>query len=247
MQLAKIFRWDIDFALEIRPQDKFTVIYEELWADGKQVGSGNIIAAEFVNRGRSYRAVRFENDRGTTEYYSPAGKPLRKTFFRTPVEFTRISSGFSNRRWHPILKRSRAHKGVDYAAPSGTPIVATGDATVEFRGWNKGYGRVVYLRHGRKYRTVYGHMSRFAKGLRKGDRVKQGEVIGYVGQTGLATGPHLHYEFHVDGVHRNPLTVKAPIADPLGPKEMKRFLAVAKPLLASLDQTASDTLLADAR
>lgn len=247
MKMAKIFGWDIDFALEIRPGDKFTVIYEELWADGKQVGSGNIIAAEFVNKGRAHRAIRYQDSSGKTDYYAPDGMPLRKTFFRTPVKFTRISSGFTNRRWHPVLKRTRAHKGVDYAAPTGTPIIATGDATVEYSGWKSGYGRTVYLRHGRKYRTVYGHMSRIAKGLKPGKRVRQGQIIGYVGQTGLATGPHLHYEFHVDGVHRNPLAVKAPIADPLPAKEMTRFQMSAKPLIASLEQTATDILVADAR
>ena len=247
MKMAKIFGWDIDFALEIRAGDKFTVIYEELWADGKQVGSGNVIAAEFVNQGRTHRAIRYKDSSGKADYYSPDGMPLRKTFFRTPVKFTRISSGFTNRRWHPVLKRARAHKGVDYAAPSGTPIIATGDATVEYSGWKSGYGRTVYLRHGRKYRTVYGHMSRIARGLKPGNRVRQGQIIGYVGQSGLATGPHLHYEFHVDGIHRNPLTVKAPISDPLPTKEMKRFQMSVKPLLASLEQTSNDVMVADAR
>jgi murein DD-endopeptidase MepM/ murein hydrolase activator NlpD len=247
MKMAKIFGWDIDFALEIRPGDRFTVIYEELWADGELVGSGNVIAAEFVNEGRSHRAIRYKDAKGKVDYYSPDGMPLKKTFFRTPVKFTRISSRFSKRRWHPVLKRARAHKGVDYAAPTGTPVIATGDATVEYRGWKKGYGRVVYLRHGRKYRTVYGHMSRFAKGLKTGSHVNQGQVIGYVGQSGLATGPHLHYEFHVDGVHRNPLAVKAPIADPLPRREMEKFRRVVRPLLASLEQTATDTMIADAR
>jgi len=247
MQLAKIFGWDIDFALEIRPGDRFAVIYEELWADGKQVGADGIIAAEFVNQGRAHRAVRFKDSRGKTDYYSPDGMPLRKTFFRTPVEFTRISSGFSNRRWHPVLKRWRAHKGVDYAAPSGTPIIATGDGRVEFRGRKRGYGRIVEIRHNSKYKTVYGHMSRFARGLSKGDQVKQGEVIGYVGQSGLATGPHLHYEFQVNGVQRNPLTVKAPMAEPLPREDLEKFRKIASPLLASLEQTASDTMVADTR
>lgn len=247
MKMAKIFGWDIDFALEIRPGDRFTVIYEELWADGEQVGSGNVLAAEFVNQGKPYRAIRYKDSHGKVDYYAPDGMPLKKTFFRTPVNFTRISSGFSKRRWHPVLKRARAHKGVDYAAPTGTPVIATGDGTVEYRGWKKGYGNVVYIRHGRKYRTVYGHLSQFAKGLHTGDRVAQGEIIGRVGQTGLATGPHLHYEFHINGAHRNPLTVKAPIADPLPRKEMRMFERIAKPLLASLEQTAGDRVVADAR
>ncbi len=247
MKMAKIFGYDIDFALEIRPGDSFSVIYEELWADGKQVGSGDIIAAEFVNKGRTHRAIRYTDSQGISKYYSGDGMPLKKTFFRTPVKFTRISSRFSKRRWHPVLKRARAHKGVDYAAPNGTPIIATGNATVEYRGWKGGYGRVVYLKHGRKYRTVYGHMSRFAKGLKTGARVKQGQVIGYVGQSGLATGPHLHYEFHVNGVQRDPLTVAAPVAEPLPPKEMARFQSFVRPILASLEQTTSDIIVADAR
>ena len=172
---------------------------------------------------------------------------MRKLFFRTPVEFSRISSGFSKHRWHPVLKRWRAHKGVDYAAPTGTPVMATGDGEVLFRGWKKGYGRVVYLRHGRTYQTVYGHLARFANGLHDGDYVKQGQVIGYVGQSGMATGPHLHYEFHVAGKQRNPLAVKAPIGDPLAKEEMRRFRNVVAPLLARLDAAGDGTLLADAR
>lgn len=246
-QFAKIFGYDIDFALEIRPGDQFKVIYEELWAEGKQVGSGNVIAAELINNGRTHRAIRYTDSKGNSDYYSADGTALKKAFFRTPVKFTRISSGFSKSRWHPVLKRARAHNGVDYAAPRGTPIIATGDAIVEFRGWKGGYGRVVYLKHGRKYRTVYGHMSRFAKGLETGDRVSQGQIIGYVGKSGLATGPHLHYEFHVNGVRRNPLTVTAAAVGPLPPKEMVRFESFAKPVLASLERTSSDTMLADAR
>lgn len=247
MTMASIFKWDIDFALEIRPGDRFTVIYEELWADEELVGPGDILAAEFVNAGRTYKAVRYRDGNGKVGYYTPDGMPLKKTFFRTPVKFTRISSGFSNRRWHPILKRWRSHKGVDYAAPTGTPVMATGDGVVEFAGWKDGYGRVIYLRHGHKYRTVYGHLSKIANNLDKGDRVDQGDVIGYVGQSGLATGPHLHYEFHIDGVHRNPLTVKGPIADPLPPSELRAFRKIAQPLLARLEETSDDRLVADAR
>jgi murein DD-endopeptidase MepM/ murein hydrolase activator NlpD len=247
MKLATIFGWDIDFALEIRSGDRFAVIYEELWADGEVVAPGEILAAEFVNQGRSFRAIRYQDSTGKVDYYAPDGKPLRKTFFRTPVKFSRISSRFTNKRWHPILKRERAHRGVDYAAPTGTPVIATGDATVKDVGWKKGYGKVVTLSHGRTYQTVYGHLSRFAKGLSKGDRVAQGQVIGYVGQTGLATGPHLHYEFLVNGVHRNPLTVKAPFADPLVAKERKRFDSVAQSLLARLTEASGDVLVADAR
>lgn len=247
MRLASIFGWDIDFALDIRDGDRFTVIYEELWADGEPVGAGEVLAAEFVNQGRTHRALRFQDSSGKTGYYTPEGKPLKKTFFRTPVKFTRISSGFTQKRWHPVLKRSRPHRGVDYAAPTGTPVMATGDGTVVFRGWKRGYGNVVSLRHGQTYQTLYGHLSKFAKGLNTGDRVEQGDVIGYVGQTGLATGPHLHYEFHVNGVHRNPLTVKAPIADPLSTKEKRRFQRTVNPLLVRLVETAGNQLVADAR
>jgi murein DD-endopeptidase MepM/ murein hydrolase activator NlpD len=247
MALASIFGWDIDFALEIRAGDKFSVIYQEFWADGERLASGDVLAAEFVNGGRKYRAVRYKDNRGKVDYYTPDGRPMRKLFFRTPVEFSRISSGFSKHRWHPVLKRWRAHKGVDYAAPTGTPVMATGDGEVLFRGWKKGYGRVVYLRHGRTYQTVYGHLARFANGLHDGDYVKQGQVIGYVGQSGMATGPHLHYEFHVAGKQRNPLAVKAPIGDPLAKEEMRRFRNVVAPLLARLDAAGDGTLLADAR
>jgi murein DD-endopeptidase MepM/ murein hydrolase activator NlpD len=246
-KLAAIFGWDIDFALEIRAGDQFSVVYEALLADGNQVGSGDVLAAKFVNQGKTYRAVRYRDSGGKVDYYSPDGKPLRKLFFRTPVDFTRISSRFSKRRWHPVLKRWRAHQGVDYAAPTGTPVKATGDGTVTYKGWKKGYGRVVYLKHGRTYQTVYGHLSGFAKGIRKGRSVGQGQVIGFVGQTGMATGPHLHYEFHVDGVQRDPLTVKAPIADPLPKKERRRFDEAAEPLLARLEASAKDTLVAEAR
>lgn len=247
MKMAAIFGWDIDFALEIRAGDRFSVVYEELWADGESVSSAAVLAAKFVNQGNTYRAVRYKDSKGKIDYYSPDGKPLRKLFFRTPVDFTRISSGFSKHRWHPVLKRWREHKGVDYAAPSGTPVMATGDGTVAYSGWKKGYGRVVHLRHGRTYQTVYGHLSRIDKGAEKGSEVKQGDVIGYVGQSGMATGPHLHYEFHVNGKHRNPLTVKAPIADPLPKIEQRRFDKVVKPLLARLEESSEDRLVADAR
>jgi murein DD-endopeptidase MepM/ murein hydrolase activator NlpD len=245
VKMAKIFGWDIDFALEIRAGDRFSVVYESLWADGEAVAGGDLLAAEFVNQGRTYRAFRHQGRDGKVDYYAADGRPLRKLFFRTPVDFTRISSGFSKRRWHPVLKRWRAHKGVDYAAPVGTPVMATGDGTVAFRGWKRGYGRVVELRHGRSYQTLYGHLSAYARRLKPGDRVEQGDVIGFVGQSGLATGPHLHYEFRIDGRQRNPLTVKAAVADPLTASELRRFEAAIQPLTAMLAGGAEGVMLAE--
>lgn len=235
MQLAGIFGWDIDFALDLRDGDRFAVVYDDLYVDGERLRHGNILAAEFVNRGRTYQAVRYTDADGRSDYYTPDGKSMRKAFLRTPVEFSRISSRFSTGRYHPVLNKIRAHKGVDYAAPTGTPIKATGDGKVAFVGDKGGYGKVVILQHGSRYSTLYGHMTRFAKGLRNGSRIRQGDVIGYVGSTGLATGPHLHYEFHVDGVHRNPLTVQLPDAAPIAREYKKDFLAKSEALLAQLD------------
>lgn len=246
MQMAELFRWDIDFALEIRSGDQYTVIYEQRWLDGRKLDDGPILAAEFVNQGRSYRAVRYANPDGNVAYYTPEGKPLRKTFLRTPVDFTRVSSGFSKNRWHPVLKERRAHNGVDYAAPEGTPVHAAGNGKVMFKGRQGGYGNLVILQHGEHYSTVYGHLSRFARNLKVEDQVQQGQVIGYVGQTGLATGPHLHYELRVDGVHRNPLNLKVSMAAPLPNERMADFRRTAKPLLVQLD-LLNRTLVAQAR
>ncbi len=235
MALAGIFGWDIDFALDLRPGDRFSVIYETLHRDGERVGEGEILAAEFVNRGRVHRAVRYTDPEGRTGYYTPEGRSVRRAFLRTPVAFTRISSRFRLRRRHPVLNRIRAHRGVDYAAPHGTPVKATGEGRVIFRGRKGGYGRVVMIRHGARYVTVYAHLSRFARGLRAGRHVRQGQVIGYVGATGLATGPHLHYEFRVDGVHRNPLTVRLPAARPVPARHREDFRRRTAPLVAALD------------
>jgi murein DD-endopeptidase MepM/ murein hydrolase activator NlpD len=242
MQLAAIFGWDIDFVLDIRGGDQFRVIYQEQYLDGHKVRDGDILAAEFVNRGHTYRALRYTTPEGNTSYYAPDGKNMRKAFLRTPVNFTRISSRFSLGRKHPILNKIRAHKGVDYAAPTGTPVRATGDGKVIFRGWNGGYGKVVMLKHGSKYTTVYGHLSRFARAVKKGSRVKQGQVIGYVGMTGLATGPHLHYEFRVHGVHRNPLTVKLPSATAIAPAYREDFQRQAALWVAKLDRIGTPSL-----
>ena len=212
MTLAnQMFGWDIDFALDIREGDEFSVLYEQKFQDGEYVNDGRVLAAEFVNQGKTHRAVWFQSQDGEVQgYFTPEGKGMRKAFLRAPLDFTRVSSVFNPRRVHPISGRVRAHKGVDYAAPTGTPIWAAGDGRVEFSGRKGGYGNVVMIDHGKGISTVYGHMSRFGKSARAGTRVKQGDIIGYVGMTGAATGPHLHYEYRVKGVHKNPATIPMP-------------------------------------
>lgn len=246
MELANIFGWDIDFALEIRAGDQFSLIYEEEYLDGKKYRNGPILAAEFVNQGKIFRAIRFEDDEGYSSYYSPEGESMRKAFLRAPVDFRRISSRFTKARYHPVLGKKRPHKGVDYAAAIGTPIKASGDGRVTFRGTKGGYGRTVMIRHGSQYTTLYAHMSKFRGSVKNGSRVRQGQVIGYVGKSGLATGPHLHYEFRVNGVHRNPLTIKLPAAEPLAKKYRSKFTEITSHLLAELD-LISKTMVADAR
>jgi murein DD-endopeptidase MepM/ murein hydrolase activator NlpD len=244
MELAEIFGWDIDFALDIRTGDKFAVLYEERYLDGEMIDTGRILAAEFVNQGKTYKAVRFVDDEGNADYYTPEGRSMRREFIRTPVAFSRISSKFSLGRKHPILNRIRAHKGVDYAAPTGTPIKATGNGKIVFRGTKGGYGRAVVIQHGTRYSTLYGHMSKFKGGLKVGSRVRQGDVIGYVGMSGLATGPHLHYEFLVNGVHRNPLTVKLPKANPLPKRYLTEFQQVSETNLALLESAKTEAVAA---
>ncbi len=239
-ELAKIFAYDVDFALDLRRGDTFKVIYEEAYVDGKKIGTGKILAAEFTNDGSTYRAVRYQDKNGDSAYFSPDGRALRKGFLRTPVEFSHISSGFSLGRLHPILNKIRAHKGTDYSAPTGTPIRAAGDGRVTMAGINNGYGNCVTIQHDKSYTTLYGHMSRFAQGLRKGSLVKQGEIIGYVGSTGLATGPHLHYEFYVNGKVVNPVTAALPKAQPIAKGEMARFTAQTQPLIAQLASTQTN-------
>jgi len=233
--LADIFGWDIDFVLDVRPGDAFVVTYREIWRDGAYVKDGPIEAAEFVNQGREFRAVRYTDPEGNSHYYTPDGRSLHKAFLRAPVEFTRISSRFNSARLHPILNRIRAHKGIDYAAPIGTPVHAAGDGRILFAGWMGGYGNVVEIEHSRSIMTVYGHLSRFVHGLHAGTHVTQGTVIAYVGMTGLATGPHLHYEYRVNGVFKNPQTVALPAAEPIDARWREDFLAHATPLLATLD------------
>lgn len=234
LDLANIFGWDIDFALDLRRGDKFVVLYEEYYARGQKVRNGNILAAEIVNRDAPHRAVRYTDSRGHAEYLTPEGRSLRKAFLRSPVDFTRISSGFSLSRLHPVLNRIRAHKGVDYAAPYGTPVKAAGDGQVMLVGNKNGYGKTVILQHGRQYSTLYAHLSGFKTGLRNGQRVRQGDIIGYVGRSGLATGPHLHYEFRVNNEFRNPLTVNLPHAEPLSVAERRQFGRQARDLLTQL-------------
>ena len=243
MGLAGIFGWDIDFALDIRQGDSFTVFYEELYLEGEKVGDGNIIAAEFVNNNHTYRAYRYTDSNNKTEYYSPDGKSMRKPFMRTPVDLARISSHFNLRRRHPVLNKIRAHRGVDYAASTGTAIKATGDGKVMHRGKKGGYGNTIILRHGNTYTTLYAHMSKYARKTSVGSRVKQGQIIGYIGSTGLATGPHLHYEFRVNGVHRNPLKVKLPSANPLPDSEMDRYQASIQPMIVQLDAYTQNALV----
>lgn len=242
MDLANVFGYDIDFALDIRKGDSFEVIFEEKTVEGQRVGTGNILAARFTNRGKTYSAVRYTSKDGTTSYYNADGTSMRKAFIRTPVDFARISSRFSNGRKHPILNKIRAHKGVDYAAPHGTPIKSAGDGKVLLAGRKGGYGNTVIIQHGQRYRTLYAHMQGFAKGVRNGSTVKQGQIIGYIGTTGLSTGPHLHYEFQVDGVHVDPLGLKLPMADPIAKSEMPRFMQQSQPLMARMDEERATML-----
>jgi murein DD-endopeptidase MepM/ murein hydrolase activator NlpD len=245
MELANIFGWDIDFALEIRSGDRFSLIYEEKYLDGQKYRNGAILAAEFVNRGRIFRAVRYENEHGEGNYYSPDGKSMRKAFLRAPVDFRRISSRFKRERWHPVLGKKRPHRGVDYAAATGTPIKAAGDGKVIFRGRKGGYGRTIIVQHANRYTTLYAHLSKYRRTVKNGSRVKQGQTIGYVGRSGLATGPHLHYEFRVNGAHRNPLKIKLPAASPIAKKYREDFRKQSQPLLSQLD-LISRTMVADA-
>jgi murein DD-endopeptidase MepM/ murein hydrolase activator NlpD len=234
MNIAGIFAWDVDFVLDIRKGDNYYVQYEEIWQDGEYVTDGEIVVAEFNNNGRTSQAIRFIDDSGRSDYFTPDGRSVRKAFLRSPVDF-RVSSSFNPNRRHPVLKTVRPHRGTDYAAPAGTPIKASGDGKVIFRGVKSGYGNVVILQHGGNITTLYAHMSKFASKARLGTRVRQGQTIGYVGKTGLVTGVHLHYEYRLNGVHRNPRTVKLPQAKPIADEYRQRFLASAAPLLEELE------------
>ncbi|MGB7543403.1 MAG: peptidoglycan DD-metalloendopeptidase family protein [Burkholderiales bacterium] len=234
VQIADIFAGDVDFRRDLRRGDRFAVVYEAFYHDGRTIKSGQVLAAEFVNQKQAYRAVWFQDADGKGGYYTPEGKSLRKAFLRSPLEFSRITSGFGMRR-HPIFHQWRAHKGIDYAAPIGTRVKATGDGMVEFAGQENGYGYVIVLRHRGGYSTYYAHLSRFAHGIRRGTRVAQGDVIGYVGKTGWATGPHLHYEFRVNNQYRNPLTIAFPAGQPVPPQQLAAFRQAVGPLAADLD------------
>jgi len=239
MNVAGIFAWDVDFILDIRSGDNYYVQYEEIWQDGEFVTDGEIIAAEFNNNGRQIQAIRFRDGENNTDYFTPEGDSVRKAFIRAPVDFTRISSNFNPKRRHPILNTIRAHRGVDYAAPRGTPIKAAGDGKIIFRGTKSGYGRAVILQHGGNITTLYAHMSSYDTKARLGARVRQGQIIGYVGMTGLATANHLHYEYRLNGVHRNPRTVSLPDAEPIADKYRAQFLAEAGPILEELESFKS--------
>ena len=228
INLANIFGWDIDFALDIRKGDSFNVIYESQYVDGEFIGTGQILAAEFINQNEMFQAIRFTDG----EYYSPDGKSMRKAFLRAPVNFKYISSNFKRRRFHPVQKRWKAHRGTDYAAKTGTPVVAAGNGKVIKSSYNRFNGHYVFIQHGNGIVTKYLHFSK--RKVKQGQRVKQGQVIGYVGATGLAAGPHLHYEFLLNGVHRNPRTVKLPDAKPISNKYKKAFSLIAQQRLSEL-------------
>lgn len=235
IELAGIFGWDIDFALDIRPGDRFSLIYDEVYLDGDKIGNGNILIARFDNQGRELTAIRYEDKNGDANYYTADGQSMRKEFLRNPIDFARISSRFNLNRKHPVLNTIRAHKGTDYAAPVGTPIKAAGDGKIIFAGRKGGFGNCVIIQHGARYQTLYAHMSKFNRISRTGRYVKQGQVIGYVGMTGLATGPHLHYEFRVDGVHRDSLKIKLPKASSISEAERPAFRQKSQSMLSWLN------------
>lgn len=241
MQLADIFGWKINFLKDVQNGDHFRIVYEERFLNGKHVDTGRVMAAQFTNSGKTFQAIRYTDPDGKTGYYEPDGASLERGFLRYPVEFSRISSRFNMHRMHPLYHKIRAHKGVDFAAPTGTPIHAAGSGRIEFIGWQHGYGKVIKIKHDGGYETVYGHMSRFNTRIKNGTRVDMGETIGYVGMTGAATGPHLHYEFHVNGVYTDPLAAKLPEANPIPSRYRKDFLAQTQPLINQIvhdDQTA---------
>ncbi|TNE77842.1 MAG: peptidase M23 [Gammaproteobacteria bacterium] len=242
MEIANIFGWDVDFALDIRKGDHFALLYEEKYLDGEKIGSGNILAAEFTNQGRTFKAVRYVDSEGRANYYTPEGFSMRKAFLRAPLDFTRISSNFNLRRKHPIHKSIRAHRGVDYAAPRGTPIFAAGDGKVIASSYNKANGNYVFIQHGQRYTTKYLHLNK--RSVKKGQLVRQRQVIGTLGSTGYATGPHLHYEFLVNGVHQNPRTVSLPQALPIDDAERIAFNAATAVVMDKLALHQQSTQLA---
>jgi murein DD-endopeptidase MepM/ murein hydrolase activator NlpD len=240
MRLANIFGWDIDFALDIRSGDRFALIYEEIWRDGEYLRDGPILAARFINQGDAFEAIRFDTGNGP-DYFAPDGRPMRKAFLRAPLNFTRVTSNFNPRRFHPITRRIRPHNGTDYGAAVGTPVWAAGDGRVVRSAYNNINGNYVFIQHGNNVITRYLHLHR--RSVSVGDRVRQGQTIGSVGMTGMATGPHLHYEFLVNGAHRNPRTVSLPPAEPLPADLMDAFRLTGEPLLAQLDQLQGPEVL----
>ena len=245
MELANIFGWDIDFGLDIRKGDHFKVLYEERFLDGEKIGNGNILAAEFTNQKTTFQAVRYEDSKGNAHYYTPEGKSMRKAFLRAPLDFRRISSNFNPRRLHPIHKTVRPHRGTDYAASRGTPVWASGSGKVITSTYNKASGNYVVIQHGNNIQTKYLHLHK--RKVKVGQRVKQKQIIGTVGSTGYSTAPHLHYEFLLNGVHRNPRTIlqKLPKAKSVAKSEMPRFQQQTQPIMASLDRHHQQILLAD--
>ncbi|HUX89112.1 MAG TPA: peptidoglycan DD-metalloendopeptidase family protein [Gallionellaceae bacterium] len=241
-QLADIFSADIDFHRDLRKGDKFSVIYEMNYINGEPVSTGNILAAEFINQGHQYRALYFEMTPNQGNYFSPDGKSMRKAFLRSPIEFSRVSSGFMLSRFHPVLNKWRAHKGVDYAAAIGTKVKVTADGTIDFVGTQGGYGNVVIVNHQGRYTTVYGHLSRFASNLHRGQRVTQGEIIAFTGQSGLATGPHLHYEFKINGQQHDPLRVALPDARPINAVQKAQFQLATSAINARLSMVSGNQM-----
>tara|TARA_A100001011_G_scaffold400074_1_gene512147 strand:- start:3416 stop:4702 length:1287 start_codon:yes stop_codon:yes gene_type:complete len=235
MDLVYLFGWDIDFIFDIRPGDKFDVLYEDFYWKGKQVQNPDIKAARFLRGNKVYTAIRYFYKNGAKEYFSLRGENVKKAFLRTPVEFSYISSKYNLNRKHPVLNKIRAHTGVDYAAPKGTPIISTSSGSVSFIGNKGGYGKLIEIKHSEDYSTRYAHLFKYKKGLKLGDKVSQGEVIGYVGKSGLATGYHLHYEFRVNGMHTDPLTVKLPDAEPIGDSEKEGFQNLAIRMINRID------------
>ncbi|HBA08713.1 MAG: peptidase M23 [Methylotenera sp.] len=234
IQLADIFESEINFHTDLRRGDRFNVIYEGSYDQGELIKSGEVLAAEFVNNGKVYRAVGFRDSNNQMQYYTPEGKSIHKSFLRSPLEFSRVSSGFSVARFHPVLQRMRAHKGVDFAAPTGTRIKASADAVVDFVGTKGGYGNVIILKHDNGISTVYGHLSRFAPELRRGSKVTQGQMIGFVGMSGVATGPHLHYEFLINGKHQDPMKVALPKNNTIQGGNKAQFETISNQMMAQL-------------
>ena len=247
MQLIQLFAWDIDFAHDIQNGDSFTVLYQKVHHQGQAITDGPIMAAEFVAGNKVYRVLRYTDPAGLTGYYTPDGRSIRKTLMRAPISYSHISSGFSLHRKHPILGFSRAHQGVDYAAPSGTPIQAAGDGRIAFEGYKGGYGKCLVIDHGGGYSTLYGHLSRFKRGTHTGMHVKQEQIVGYVGMTGLATGPHLHFEVRINGVPRNPRTVKLPDTAPVLSQYLADFTAASGTLIAQLSSVDDARLASTAK